>query len=482
MQCRRDRVHDSKSRGKNVDARLKGFKLVLSLRKLTNHKNRQQYKATNKMAKASSKATRLIRAVHDDETVRVYQAYNKEIAEMAVATQSFTAAMESGLWSKKRMTWIKPSKVWMAYRCGWANKESKQSRVLAIDLDRQKFVEILSRATLAHGNSNANCRNSSVIVQWDPERILCTTSIDRTTALCNARSIQIGLRPPANECLLDANMIKRITDVTGDFIAAEKALKEGKLDDAVAALWPGSQTESLLIVTRQIEEELNMTKASTREGNSAIVVLGCTTNPPHQGHFYCLKEASAKASELGYNVLFSTIAVAPYGYVKHKMTKINDLLLLDDNSRLSILRSLASNDESFNFREPDRTYGSAMECGRSLRPKSDVTVIVVVGGDRFRWTKKCHPDLVTLCCARSQEQFLKLQSDLAIDINRGLVENPGQWQMMSYVGPPISSTLVRAILQDPGMTNGQKKRELSDLGYPDEAVHELLEASLTNSS
>ena len=61
---------------------------------------------------------RKIYAKFDDKTIRVYQAYNNKIADEAIKT---------------RMTWIKPSFLWMMYRCGWAEKEN-QERVLAIDI------------------------------------------------------------------------------------------------------------------------------------------------------------------------------------------------------------------------------------------------------------------------------------------------------------------------------------------------------------
>ena len=68
---------------------------------------------------------RQIRAVFDADTIRVYQAYNDKIADAAVAANSFSAPLEAGLWSSDRMTWIKPSAVWMAYRCGWTTVSSR---------------------------------------------------------------------------------------------------------------------------------------------------------------------------------------------------------------------------------------------------------------------------------------------------------------------------------------------------------------------
>jgi hypothetical protein len=69
---------------------------------------------------------RQIRAVYDAETVTVYQAYDPAIAASALRAQTFVAPFE-----RDRMTWIKPSFLWMMYRCGWAS-EPGQTRVLAI--------------------------------------------------------------------------------------------------------------------------------------------------------------------------------------------------------------------------------------------------------------------------------------------------------------------------------------------------------------
>jgi hypothetical protein len=72
---------------------------------------------------------RQIRAVYDEQTITVYQAYNKTIAESAVKNQTFV----SPPFKMDRMTWIKPSFLWMMYRSGWATKQN-QERILAIKI------------------------------------------------------------------------------------------------------------------------------------------------------------------------------------------------------------------------------------------------------------------------------------------------------------------------------------------------------------
>ena len=63
----------------------------------------------------TSVPSRQIRAVYDEETITVYQAYSSAIALAAVTEQRLSASPE---FSGSRMTWIKPSWCWMMYRYG----------------------------------------------------------------------------------------------------------------------------------------------------------------------------------------------------------------------------------------------------------------------------------------------------------------------------------------------------------------------------
>src|SRR5215813_10078591 len=76
-----------------------------------------------------------IRAVYDDRTIRVYQAYNDDIADTALSHGTFV----SPPFKMERMTWIKPSFLWMMYRAGWGYKDKDQRRILAIDVLRSGF-------------------------------------------------------------------------------------------------------------------------------------------------------------------------------------------------------------------------------------------------------------------------------------------------------------------------------------------------------
>lgn len=209
---------------------------------------------------------REIRAMYDQDIVRVYQAYNQSIAQEAVAANSFQAPLDSGIWSGTRMTWIKPSAVWMAYRCGWSVlKDKNQARVLALDLSRSGFEQLLMQAELSHSLANkpGALREKPVVVQWDPERIMAPNATEARDALTNdvqgMRSIQIGLRDTGSMKLLDPEFVLRITDVTLAFAKAHEHLSASPpdVDAACAALWPDRREERML-VPFELRERLQM--------------------------------------------------------------------------------------------------------------------------------------------------------------------------------------------------------------------------------
>mmetsp|Transcript_31589 Transcript_31589/g.80433 ORF Transcript_31589/g.80433 Transcript_31589/m.80433 type:complete len:297 (-) Transcript_31589:54-944(-) len=237
---------------------------------------------------------REIRAIHDDDTIRVYQAYNPTIAEAAVGANSFRAPHQSGTWSDSRMTWIKPSAVWMAYRCGWTVlKDKNQSRVLALDLDKQRFFEMLTQARLAHKASAKDGGDGSVLVQWDPEREMDPKANGKdvlTRKMPAVRSIQIGLKGLAAATLLDPTFVLRISDVTEEFRSAAALLRAGDVPAAEAALWPGAK-ERAVAVPADVRRILDMGDAEEEEARgppSPKVQLHCfsfTNEDFHNGNF-----------------------------------------------------------------------------------------------------------------------------------------------------------------------------------------------------
>jgi hypothetical protein len=152
---------------------------------------------------------RQIRAAYTADTVTVYQAYSPSIAVPAVAAGRFVAPFK-----RDRMTWIKPSFLWMMYRCGWATKPG-QEHVLAIEITRDGLEWALEHAALSQYDRKrypdratwaAQLRSSPVRVQWDPERSPALQALPY-------RSVQVGLSGPAVDRYVDEWTVA-ITDVT----------------------------------------------------------------------------------------------------------------------------------------------------------------------------------------------------------------------------------------------------------------------------
>ena len=134
---------------------------------------------------------RQVRALHDDATLVVYQAYAPSIAVPALGAGTFVEPFR-----RERMTWIKPSFLWMMHRSGWATKPG-QERVLAVTITRAGF-----EWALAHAGE----RDRPVRVQWDPERSLALERLEH-------RAIQVGLGGEAVDRYVD-EWITGIDDVT----------------------------------------------------------------------------------------------------------------------------------------------------------------------------------------------------------------------------------------------------------------------------
>jgi hypothetical protein len=166
-----------------------------------------------------------IRARFDADTITVYQAYDPAIAEPALAAQTFVDPFK-----RDRMTWIKPSFLWMMYRCGWATKPG-QTRVLAINLARNGFEWALAHSAQSHPADGedpdawrARLAAAPVRIQWDPERSLRLERLEH-------RSIQIGLSGEAVDRYA-GEWITAISDVTGLARTIAADVEAGRLEDA----------------------------------------------------------------------------------------------------------------------------------------------------------------------------------------------------------------------------------------------------------
>ncbi|MBU6960353.1 DUF4291 domain-containing protein [Pseudomonas sp. CVAP len=174
---------------------------------------------------------RQIRAVYDATTIRVYQAYSDAITDAALAQGKFA----SPPFKMDRMTWIKPSFLWMMYRAGWGFKDAGQKRILAIDITREGFEWALAHGCLSHADDSidkaeweAKKKASPVRVQWDPERDLLLRPLEY-------RAIQIGLSKEAVQLYVN-QWIQRITDVTPLAHSIHKLIQDGELVTAYSQL------------------------------------------------------------------------------------------------------------------------------------------------------------------------------------------------------------------------------------------------------
>lgn len=130
-----------------------------------------------------------IRANYSKDTITVYQAYNKNIALNAIKNNRFEAPF-----SFNRMTWIKPSYLWLMARSNWGTK-SNQEYILGIELYRTSWEKALSNGVLTHPDKKIYksgkewedaFEQAKVHIQWDPERSIRSKKLD-------IRSIQVGI-------------------------------------------------------------------------------------------------------------------------------------------------------------------------------------------------------------------------------------------------------------------------------------------------
>lgn len=152
--------------------------------------------------------TKEIFAHYTKEYIRIYQAYNTTIAHEAVKLQTFGENF-----NVNRMTWIKPSFLWMMYRSNWGTKKN-QDNILAIDIRRNVFDSFLERAILTSPDSDEFSGSewekafddTKVYCQWDPDRNINGAPINRA-------AIQIGIKCNALRDFIDNGIIK-IQDIT----------------------------------------------------------------------------------------------------------------------------------------------------------------------------------------------------------------------------------------------------------------------------
>ena len=154
-----------------------------------------------------------IRADHDARTIVVYQAYAPAIADAALRAGRFVEPF-----SFRRMTWIKPSFLWLMHRSNWARKPG-QERVLAVRITRAGWEEALSLAVPTTADPAAVAR-ADVHVQWDPER-------SARGAALNHYSIQVGIGRRLIRTFTD-EWVVGLTDLTPQVRKAAALMQSGQ--------------------------------------------------------------------------------------------------------------------------------------------------------------------------------------------------------------------------------------------------------------
>ncbi len=166
-------------------------------------------------------ALREVRADYDARTIVVYQAYSPAVADAALAAGTFVAPF-----SFSRMTWIKPSLLWLMHRSNWARKAG-QERILAVRMSRAGWELALSEAVLTSDPALGQAR---VHVQWDPERSL-------RGAAFNHYSIQVGI---GRELIRQyaAEWVVGLTDLTPTVRKVAGLVQTGRSGEAQRLLPP----------------------------------------------------------------------------------------------------------------------------------------------------------------------------------------------------------------------------------------------------
>lgn len=162
-------------------------------------------------------------AQYDSQYIRIYQAYNPTIAKEAISLQTFGENFNTN-----RMTWIKPSFLWLMHRSHWGTKKNQEC-ILAIDIYRSMFDQLLKEAVLTSPDSTNYTgtqwekafHETTVYCQWDPDRNINGNAINRA-------AIQIGLKGSSLKEFLNTGIF-RIKDLTPLVRKWNEQRKNGKL-------------------------------------------------------------------------------------------------------------------------------------------------------------------------------------------------------------------------------------------------------------
>ena len=170
---------------------------------------------------------REIRADYDRDSIVIYQAYPATIADAAIGAGRFVAPF-----SFTRMTWIKPSFLWLMHRSNWGNKAG-QERTLAVRMSRVGWDKALAMGVVTSYEPTVfrspddwsdQFRRATVHVQWDTERSLRGAALPMF-------SIQVGLSRHFIREFVD-DWILGIDDLTPRVATIRTLLRSGQAEKA----------------------------------------------------------------------------------------------------------------------------------------------------------------------------------------------------------------------------------------------------------
>ncbi|WP_196886451.1 DUF4291 domain-containing protein [Aureivirga sp. CE67] len=190
-----------------------------------------------------------IRANFDRDTITVYQAYNAKIGKPAIKNNRFEPPF-----SFQRMTWIKPSYLWLMERSNWGTK-SNQDYILGIKIKREYWEKALSMGILTHPDKEIYANGweweqqfsrAKVHIQWDPERNLKGGKLQE-------RSIQVGISRHLIE-EYNEKWISEIVDLTPLTKKINQLRKQGKYKEAKRLL----PSEKIYPLEKEIETKIGI--------------------------------------------------------------------------------------------------------------------------------------------------------------------------------------------------------------------------------
>lgn len=170
-----------------------------------------------------------ILANYNDNSIIVYQAYNREIAKSAIKHKNFhnEDCIKNG-YNFNRMSWIKTNFLWMMYRSGWATKPS-QENILAIRISKAGFDEILANSVVSSNHTDSSnewkqkIKTANVVMQWDPDHLP-----NGEKEPTGRRAIQLGLRGDILKKFSET-FILDIIDLT-EFVNEQRLAKDTNLE------------------------------------------------------------------------------------------------------------------------------------------------------------------------------------------------------------------------------------------------------------